>query len=108
MKIKVEKIQKINEGILYEWYRATNMQTGEKRDQKNSYEYKGSDIVNHCILTDEQLSQLPMIFGKKYSEEIIVFSEIREYSVENCLSELEKEGWSEEIENTIAYVFDEE
>ena len=103
IKIKIEKLEKINDGILYQYYRATNLETNESR-KSNPCSYYGSDIVNLSSMTEEQLNNLPTIYGKKYSDEIIVNEEVREYSDANAETEIEKEGWNEEIEKAIKYV----
>ena len=100
IKIKIEKLEKINEGILYIYYRATNLETKESRESKSN-EYYGDDIINHTSLTEEKLMNIPIIHGKRYGDEVLISSEIREYSEENGDKELEKEGWEESIHNTI-------
>lgn len=103
IKIKIEKLEKINDGILYIYYRATNVETSESR-KTNSESYYGSDIINLSTMTEEQLNNLPTIYGKKYSDEIIVSEETRQYSEANAETEIENEGWNEEIEKAIKYV----
>jgi hypothetical protein len=102
-KVKIEKLEKINNGVLFIYYRAINLNTNEIREQKNALEFFGSDIINFSSLTEEQLKNIPTIHGKKHSEEFLVSSEIREYS-ENFKNELKKEGWEKNISNAIEYV----
>jgi hypothetical protein len=103
IKIKIEKLEKINEGILYLYYRATNINTNEVRTSK-SESYYGDDIINLTSLTEQQLMKLPIINGKRYGSEVLISSDIKEYSEENGIDELKNEGWNENIHNAIAYV----
>ena len=103
IRIKIEKLEKINEGILYLYYRATNLETNEVR-RTSSESYYGSDIINLSVLTEEQLNKLPIIGGKKYGDEIVVSSEVREYSEENAEVELLEEGWRDDVHKAIEYV----
>lgn len=103
MKIKIEKLEKINEGILYLYFRATNLSSQESKETK-SVAYYGDDIFINSILTEEQIKKIPVINGKRYGNEILVSEEIREYSEENGDKELKKEGWEDNIHNAIAYV----
>jgi uncharacterized UPF0160 family protein len=104
IQIKIEKFQKINDGVLYEWYEATNLTTNETRKEQTSTEYYGDDIINQCVLSEDELNNLPLIFGKKNSEKITISSEIRTYSDEKGEEELTAEGWASSIHNAILYV----
>lgn len=103
MKIKIEKLEKINAGTLYVYYRAQNIETGEVRTSESS-SYYGDDILNISSFTEAELTSLPLIYGKKYSDEKIVWSEIHEYSDTDFESELKAEAWSDEIYRAIQYV----
>lgn len=103
MKIKIESIEKINEGILYKYYRCTNQETGEVR-KSESTSYYGDDILNLSHFSEKELNDMPLIGGKKYSDEKIVTVEIREYSDNNSEEELTDEGWNEFAHNAILYV----
>jgi len=98
--IKIQKVEKINEGILYQWHKTLNTVTGEG-DSTNSSSYYGDDIINLSSFTENELNNMNVIYGKKYSEEKVLSEEIREYTLENWKSKLESEGWNEEIESCI-------
>ena len=103
IQIKIEKLEKINDGVLYIYYRATNLETKEIRDS-SSTAYYGSDIINFSKLSELELNQLPHIGGKRYSKELVLSSETRTYSYDNGDIELTKEGWANDIHKAIEYV----
>ena len=103
IRVKIEKLEKINEGVMYIYYRATNTETNESR-KSNSTAYYGSDIINLSSHTEDELNNLPIINGKKYSSEKVVSIEYKEYQEDNAEAELKKEGWSDEIQKAIEYV----
>lgn len=103
MKIKIESIEKINEGILYKYLRCTNEETGETR-KSESTPYYGDDILNLSHFSETELNEMPAILGKKYSEERVVSVEIHEYNEDTCEEELTAEGWNESAHNAILYV----
>jgi len=103
MKIKIESIEKINDGKLYKYYRCTNEETREVR-KSESTSYYGDDILNLSHFTENELNELPAINGKKYSGERIVEVETHEYNNDTCEEELTREGWNEFTHNAILYV----
>ena len=98
--VKLQKVEKINEGILYQWYRTINSESGEGDSTKSS-SYYGDDIINLSSFTEEELNNMPIIHGKKYSDEKVLSEEVYEYTMDNWESKLESEGWNEDIENCI-------
>ena len=103
MKIKIESIEKINEGILYKYYRCTNEETGEVR-KSESEPYYGDDIINLSNFSETELNAMPIIHGKRYSDEKVVQVETHEYNDETCEDELAAEAWNSAAHNAILYV----
>lgn len=103
IKIQLQKCEKVNDGILYIYYKAKNIQTGEVRQSKSDA-YYGDDIINFSILSENELMELPKIHGKRYGSEIVINEEIKTYSEDNAYEELEAEGCNTEIHKAIEYV----
>ena len=103
IKIKITKLQQISCGILYEWYSAENINTGEKEDA-TSNSYYGDDILVYSVLSEEELLKLPTCCGKRESKKKIIEEKIHTYSFDNAEEDLKKEGWADEIEDAISSV----
>ena len=103
IKIQIEKLEKVWGGVLYTYYKATNLDTKETKTGAEEAHY-GDDILRLSTLSEAELNQIPTVGGVKYGKEIVVSSEVREYSEESGDAVLEKEGWSDSIKAVIAYV----
>ena len=106
MKIKIDKKQNINNGVLYEWVEVTNLNNGEKKESRVINEYYGDDIINSIKMKKVNVENgrgISYIAGSAYANSEVVETEIYEYSDDEDTRELEikKQGWASTIETAL-------